>query len=44
MREIRKSGSMRGSGRKALLRKCHLSLSTLLVISGLKICLPSFRL
>ena len=29
MREIRKSGSMRGSGRKALLRKCHLSLSTL---------------
>ena len=30
MREIRKSGSMRGSGRKALLRKCRLSLSTLL--------------
>ncbi|MFQ3224298.1 MAG: hypothetical protein ACI8Z5_000545 [Lentimonas sp.] len=29
MREIRKSGSMRGSGRKALLRKRPLSLSTL---------------
>jgi hypothetical protein len=34
MREIRKSGSMRGSGRKALLRKRRLSLSTL---PGLKI-------
>lgn len=34
MREIRKSGSMRGSGRKALLRKCHLSLSTLPVSSS----------
>ena len=34
MREIRKSGSMRGSGRKALLRKRHLSLSTLPLISG----------
>ena len=33
MREIRKSGSMRGSGRKALLRKCRLSLSTLPVSS-----------
>jgi hypothetical protein len=29
MREIRTSGSMRGSGRKALLRKRRLSLSTL---------------
>ena len=29
MREIRTSGSTRGSGRKALLRKCRLSLSTL---------------
>ena len=32
MREIRTSGSTRGSGRKALLRKCHLSLSTLPVL------------
>ena len=44
MREIRKSGSMRGSGRKALLRKCHLSLSTLPVLAerfrALGFCLP----
>ena len=37
MREIRTSGSTRGSGRKALLRKCHLSLSTLPWICGWKI-------
>jgi len=30
MREICTSGSMRGSGRRALFRKCPLSLSTLL--------------
>jgi len=33
MREIRTSGSTRGSGRRALLRKRRLSLSTLLVHS-----------
>ena len=37
MREIRTSGSTRGSGRKALLRKCHLSLSTLPCICGCNI-------
>jgi len=35
MREIRTSGSTRGSGRRALLRKRRLSLSTLPHISGL---------
>ena len=40
MREIRTSGSMRGSGRKALHRKCHLSLSTLPVKkSGFFVCI-----
>jgi len=34
MREIRTSGLTRGSGRKALLRKRHLSLSTLPAISN----------
>ena len=34
MREIRTSGSTRGSGRRALLHKRRLSLSTLLSISG----------
>jgi hypothetical protein len=40
MREIRTSGSMRGSGRRALLRKRPLSLSTLPVSGYAGPCQP----